>query len=321
MSSKNNTEKRETVAAFGEVLWDLLPDGAVLGGAPFNFAYRINTLGNRGIMISRVGNDALGKKAITQMQSLGIDTEHIQRDEQYPTGTVEIMLDEARNPDYTIIEEVAYDHIESTAEVLRAVKKADSFCFGTLAQREERSAAALREMLGVFQGNYCIYDINLRKNCYNAQNIEYSLQQANILKLNEDETAELSRIYGIPDNVLPDFAAGLIEKTDLKYVLITLGERGVIACSNNGERVYVPGFLIDLADPCGSGDAFTAAFLDSLLKKRPLGEACRYGNALGALVAAQNGATGMIDPGRLEAFVQEREAESIDERFAGLMSS
>ncbi len=321
MSSTDNADKRETVAAFGEVLWDLLPDGPVLGGAPFNFAYRINTLGNRAVMISRIGGDELGNKALKQMQSLGIDTEHIQTDGNYPTGTVEIVLDEKRNPDYTIIEDVAYDHIQTTPTVLDAVKEAGSFCFGTLAQREEQSASALREMLGVFNGKYCIYDINLRKNCYSDENIIYSLKRANILKMNEDEAPELSRIFEIPDGSLPDFAGKLIEAAELKHVLITLGERGVIACSDAGEKIYAAGFRIELADPCGSGDAFTAAFLDSLLKRRPLETACRYGNALGALVAAQNGATGMIDTEQLERFVKERKADSIDERFTGFMHS
>ncbi len=141
-----------TIVAFGEALWDLLPTGPVLGGAPLNFAYRVNSLGHRSIIVSRLGKDDLGEKAREQIVTLGMDDTCLQWDDAYPTGTVEVYFDEDKNPDYTIIENVAYDYIESSANLENIVKSADCLCFGTLAQRNTVSRQTLLELaLNIFR--------------------------------------------------------------------------------------------------------------------------------------------------------------------------
>ncbi|MGD8717158.1 MAG: PfkB family carbohydrate kinase, partial [Desulfobacterales bacterium] len=141
------------IVSFGEALWDLLPTGPALGGAPLNFAYRVNSLGHRSIIVSRLGKDDLGEKAREQIVTLGVDDTCLQRDDAYPTGTVEIYFDEKKNPDYTIIENVAYDYIEFSDNLEKIIKDADCLCFGTLAQRNIVSRQTLQNLFSRFSGN------------------------------------------------------------------------------------------------------------------------------------------------------------------------
>ena len=141
-----------TLAAFGEMLWDLLPSGRVLGGAPFNFAHRAASIGDRGIMISRLGDDELGREALAAMRSLGMDTTCIQLDATHSTGTVPVRLDARGSPVFTILPDVAYDHIEPSEEAEAAVDRADCLCFGTLVQRSPVSTRTLHGLLGRFRG-------------------------------------------------------------------------------------------------------------------------------------------------------------------------
>ena len=296
-----------TIVAYGEALWDLLPSCPVLGGAPLNFAYRIHTLGYRGVMISRVGNDAYGRQALEQMAALGMETAFIQQGDDHPTGTVEIYFDKHKNPDYTIIPEVAYDYIAYTDQITALIKEAECLCFGSLAKRSAASRATLHRILDVFCGPYALYDINLRKNCYTPEIIRASMERSTILKLNHEEMAEFAAMYGIPVASMQAFSDALFRQTPLQYCLITLGAQGAFAASREGESVYEPAYKVKLIDPCGSGDAFSAGFLHTLLQGGSLREACRFGNALGAMVAEQAGATQVITPPEIEAFMQERE--------------
>ncbi|MBT8367019.1 MAG: hypothetical protein KJP23_20195, partial [Deltaproteobacteria bacterium] len=231
-----------TVVAFGETLWDLLPTGPVLGGAPLNFAYRVDSLGHRSIIVSRLGKDDLGQKAREQIVTLGMDDTCLQRDDAYPTGTVKIHLDQEKNPDYTIIENVAYDYIEFRASLENIVKSADCLCFGTLAQRNLVSRQTLQRLFSSFSGKFSLLDINLRKNCYFEETIKSSLKQANILKLNDEELTILVDLLKLQDDSLPDQAEHLLKSADLKYCVITLGEKGAFALSHRGEKIYSPGY-------------------------------------------------------------------------------
>ena len=153
---------RRTVVAFGEILWDLLPTGPKLGGAPFNFAYRVNSLGDRGIIVSRLGRDDLGKRAWEQASSLGMESTFVQWDENAPTGRVEITLDENRNPDYFIVPGVAYDNVEVTQSLLDFAPGADCFCFGTLMQRTPTARRTLEQLVEASEKALKLLDINLR---------------------------------------------------------------------------------------------------------------------------------------------------------------
>jgi fructokinase len=310
-----------TVVSFGEALWDLLPTGPVLGGAPLNFAYRMNSLGHRSIIVSRLGTDDLGEKARRHIVSLGMDDTCLQWDDAYPTGTVKIYFDKNKNPDYTIIDKVAYDHIEFSDNLETVIKSADCLCFGTLAQRNTESWQCLQNMLSKFSGKFTLLDINLRKNCYSSKTLKTSLEQANVLKLNDEELAVLVDIFGLAGHSIPDQVEHLLGLTGLAYCVVTLGERGAFALSRYGEKMYSPGFHINLVDPCGSGDGFAAGFIHALLNKDSLKQACRMGNALGALVAQQEGATQPISFQEIMAFMETGCPGVVDRKLANKLTT
>ena len=309
-----------TIVSFGEALWDLLPTGPVLGGAPLNFAYRVNSLGHRSIIVSRLGNDDLGQKAREQMVTLGMNDTCLQWDDTYPTGTVEIYFDEDKNPDYTIIENVAYDYIEFSDDLENIVKSADCLCFGTLAQRNTVSRQTLQRLFSNYSGKFTLLDINLRKNCYSDETLKSSLEQANILKLNDEELTVLVDLLGLPGDSAPDQAEHLLKHAGLAYCVVTLGERGAFALSYRGEKIYSPGYHVNLVDPCGSGDGFAAGFIHALHHGESLKHACRLGNALGAMVAQQEGATQPISYREVMAFMDTNCPEIIDKGFTHLMT-
>ncbi len=295
---------QKTILAFGEVLWDLLPTGAVLGGAPCNFAYRISTLGDRAAMVSRVGRDDLGRQAAQQLAALGLDLSFLQWDDHHPTGTVQVSLDAHGVPDFTILPHVAYDQIEPTDALFALAAQADCVCFGTLIQRSWPARESLHRLLRSASKAIKLLDLNLRKNCHSPETISASLERADILKLSEDEARYLAEFCDVDAAPLPVFCAQILERCVLSHCVVTLGERGVFAASSKGERVYLPGLKVKVVDTVGSGDAFTAGFVHALLRGQSLAECCGLGNALGALVATQPGATQAIPPERLESFLR-----------------
>ncbi|MBD3185095.1 hypothetical protein GF312_22630 [Candidatus Poribacteria bacterium] len=293
---------KKTILAFGELLWDLLPTESVLGGAVCNFIYRVNSLGDRGILVSRLGKDKLGEKAFKNVADLGLNKDYLQWDKNHPTGTVPVSFDENNNPNFVIIPDVAYDYIEMTDSLKEIAPKADCICFGTLSQRAHKTRETLMELLELTENSIKLLDINLRKDCYNKETIEYSLEKADILKLNEDELYEISEIFGIYGEDLIQLCESTIKGWNLKYCVVTLGSEGALAVSDEGEKVYDPGYKIQLADSVGAGDAFTAGFAYNILRNKPLGDACRLGNIMGALVSTTKGATVPISSQQIESF-------------------
>lgn len=296
------TTLRPEILAFGELLWDLLPSGPVLGGAPANFAFRMNALGAQTLLISRLGRDALGEAAFAQLAALGMDTSQIQWDDALPTGTVPVRLDARGNPDFTIVPNVAYDRIECTGALVELAGQVKCICFGTLVQRAERSRQTLHTLLSSAPRALKLLDLNLRKECYTEETIAASLEQATILKLNEAEMNHLAALFSLPSGSLEDFARAAIGKWQLTHCLVTLGERGAFAASAQGEAAHSPGYEVELADTCGSGDAFSAGFLYELLRGQPTADCLEAGNALGAIVATQHGATQPISRADLGSF-------------------
>ena len=307
-----------TVVAFGEILWDLLPSGPVIGGAPFNFTYRINELGHQGYMVSRLGADKYGQQARERVAQLQIPADYLQTDVSYPTGTAAIELDEQQEPHYTIIPDVAFDCIEYNDELRRLMQASDCLCFGTLAQRNEVSRNTLYKLLDDFQGQYILYDINLRPDTFTSEIIRQSLARATILKLNEEEAQEIASLCDLSATDLPEIGQALVAQYQLTHCIITLGERGVLALSDQGECYYVPTFRVNLVDPLGAGDAFTAGFMHSLLWQQPLRQSCRFGNALGAAVAGQAGGTRSVAGSDLKDQLRRGRTGPIDERFKHL---
>jgi len=307
----------KTILAFGELLWDMLPQATVLGGAPFNFAYRVHALGNRAWMISRLGRDKLGQLAWQKTIELGLDTTLLQWDEHHSTGTVDVRFDQQQNPDYVINPDVAYDYIEWNPSLAQAAAQADCLCFGSLVQRSTITRKTLARLLHAAPQALKFFDINLRKNCYDENSIDFSLQQAHILKLNEDEAYQLAQMLGLGWKSLPDFCAAMLKKCSLRFVLVTLGEKGAFAMAKDGNAYYTPGYQVTLADPCGAGDAFSAGFLHQLLQQASLADACEFGNLLGAMVATQQGATVPIAETTREAFQQSKHQRTIEPTLAG----
>jgi fructokinase len=304
-----------TVVSFGEVLWDLLPSGPVLGGAPFNFAYRLTSLGDRGLMASRLGRDERGRAAFSLMGELGMDRSLIQWDDGRPTGTVLVTLDAAGSPDYHIVPDVAYDFMDPAPELMSASASADCICFGTLAQRRAESRAALRGALAGFRGRCVLLDLNLRRDCWTPQSVRSSVEAAGVLKLNDAELNVLAGIYELGDRGIPGQARRLLERTRLTTVVVTLGEGGAYALSGGGDSAYAPAFATTLVDTVGSGDAFTAGFIHGLLEGWPLSRCVTNGNALGALVAGQRGATQPLAGAEITAMLSGKKRPA-DPRFS-----
>lgn len=306
----------KTILAFGELLWDLLPSGPVLGGAPANFAYRIHSAGDRSVLVSRLGHDALGQAAFAQVSQLGLDASWLQWDDEHPTGTVQVQVDAQGNPHFHIVPGVAYDHIGLSAELLSLATTAHCLCFGTLVQRTETSRRTLQRLLEAASQAIKLCDLNLRPACYSPETIAASLEHADILKLNEQECDYLASLFHLPRQSLDHFASEAVRRWDLTHCLITLGERGALAVSRTGEKVYSAGYRVPVMDTCGSGDACSAAFLHHLLQGAPLGRAVEAGNAWGALVATQRGATELISAAGVEEFLRSAPPRMVDRDLA-----
>ncbi|MCE5272178.1 PfkB family carbohydrate kinase, partial [bacterium] len=188
--------KNPTVLSYGEVLWDRLPGGAVLGGAPLNLALRLAGLGVNARMVSRVGLDSEGRRALEQVRALGLDTSLIQRDSTQVTGAVEVALSAEGNPEFTILPDRAYDRIQFTPELEHAAATARCVCFGTLVQRTEISRETLHRLLDSAVGALKFLDLNLRQGCYSPQTVTASMRRADILKLNAQEVFEVMSLLG-----------------------------------------------------------------------------------------------------------------------------
>ena len=315
MSGPARVPRQPTALVFGEALWDLLPSGPVLGGAPLNFAYRLGSLGVPTKLVSQVGDDELGRRTLEQMTALGMDTSLVSVSDQLPTATVVVTLDAARQPGYTIVKDVAYDAVPWSDTLAAAAGSADILCFGTLAQRDFRSRATLRRIVEVFAGETVLVDINLRPECWSEKTVRWSLEHGTIAKLNDEELRVLADIYG-PDMAMgsadePErteqdtetMAAGLRRAAGLQTIVVTLGAEGAFAVSGNDPPVLAPGYRVTVDDPCGAGDAFAGMFIASLVDGLSLEESMTRANALGALVATQPGATQPITLGDVEKLI------------------
>lgn len=292
------------IAAFGELLWDFLPSGKVLGGAPANFIYRINSFGDTGTLLSKVGNDKAGKDIREALKNLAVSGENIQTDYEFPTGSVKVKVDEQGNADYNILTDVAYDHIEINTEMMEAFSEADCVCYGTLVQRYGISKNTLRELIHEAPDVVKFLDINLRKKCYTANSVEDSLKMADILKTNDNELLITRELLGLQNEKLKDLAQETIEKYKLNILLCTLGENGAFCLTKEGDFFYDPGYQIALVDTVGCGDAFSSGFVHFYMNGYSIEEALQFGNAAGAKVATTTGATSPISKDEILEFMQ-----------------
>jgi fructokinase len=289
------SEGPKLIVGLGELLWDLLPGGKQLGGAPANFTVMSARLGNRGVIASRVGRDALGDEARSYLASLPADLDCLQTDEVHATGSVSVTLLDGQ-PEYVIHQPVAWDFLAGTPDWLTLARRADAVCFGTLAQRHDVSRETIHSFLAATSGDCVrVFDVNLRKPFYDARVLADSLRRATLLKLNEIEMPVVMSLLSLEENSGSDEASLLrcarllLDRFPLKLVCVTMGSQGSLLVTCEAHHRH-HGIATEVADTVGAGDAFTAALVCFYLRGAPLAVLNEAGNRWGSWVASQRGA-------------------------------
>ena len=279
------------MVGLGEILWDMLPEGKQLGGAPANFAYHAQALGGKGIIVSCVGDDELGRQILSRLDEMNIDRQHVAVDKEHPTGTVTVQLDNVGKPDFTIHENVAWDYIPSNPELLSLAAETDAVCFGSLCQRSTVSQKTVRNFLTATQPD-CIrlFDINIRQAFYSKDVVHSMLKLSNILKLNDEELAIVGGLLGIEGSET-DVLSQLIQRYDLSLIALTKGAKGsrLYTGSKDSECNVAP--IDRIADTVGAGDAFSAAIAIGWLQGEELDKINAKASRVASFVCSQSGAT------------------------------
>lgn len=286
----------DIVVGMGEALWDVLPEGKKIGGAPANFAYHVSQFGLPSRVVSAVGNDPLGREIVENFTSKGLN--HLIEEVPYPTGTVQVEIDPAGVPQYVIKENVAWDNIPYTARLEALAGQTRAVCFGSLAQRNVVSRDTINRFLDAMPqtaDSLVVFDVNLRQGFYTKDILCNSMKRCNILKINDEELVTVSRMFGYPGIDLQDKCWILLGKYNLRMLILT--------CGINGSYVFTPGNVsfqptpkVEVADTVGAGDSFTAAFIASLLKGKSVAEAHALAVRTSAFVCTRKGAMPELPP-------------------------
>lgn len=288
---------KNIVVGMGEALWDVLPEGKKIGGAPANFAYHISQFGLPACVVSAVGHDALGKEILENLSSKGLD--HLIEEIPYPTGTVQVEVDRDGIPQYDIKENAAWDNIPFTTRLEQLAQNTRAVCFGSLAQRNVVSRYTISRFLDAMpqnDDNLVVFDVNLRQGFYSKETLCDSMKRCNILKINDEELETVSRLFGYHGIDVEDKCRILLDKYNLKVLILT--------CGINGSYVFTPGNVsfrptpkVDVADTVGAGDSFTAAFIACILKGRSVTEAHSCAVRTSAFVCTCPGAMPLLPAG------------------------
>ena len=286
--------KADIIVGLGEALWDVLPEGKKLGGAPANFAYHVKQFGFNSMAVSAVGEDKLGEETLAELNSKGLD--YIMAQVPYPTGTVQVTLDDEGVPTYDIRENVAWDNIPFTPELEDLARNCRAVCFGSLAQRNIVSRTTINKFLDTMpsgDGRLKIFDINLRQNFYTKDIIKDSLKRCNVLKINDEELVVIGRLFDYPGLDMSNKCWLILGKYNLDMLVLT--------CGVNGSYVFTPGNVsfqetprVDVVDTVGAGDSFTGTFCASILNGMPVAEAHKLAVQVSAYVCTQSGAMPVI---------------------------
>ncbi len=281
---------KNIIVGMGEALWDVLPEGKKIGGAPANFAYHVSQFGLDSCVVSAVGEDKLGDEILENFDSKKLNSQIARV--PYPTGTVQVEIDQAGIPQYNIKENVAWDNIPFTENLEELAHNACAVCFGSLAQRSVVSRTSIQKFLDSMPNGddvLKVFDINLRQGFYTVEILEESMRRCNILKINDEELVTVSRLKGYPGIDLQDKCWILLGKYNLKMLILT--------CGINGSYVFTPGNVsfqptphVEVADTVGAGDSFTAAFISSLILGKSVEEAHKKAVEVSAYVCTQIGA-------------------------------
>lgn len=278
----------DIIIGIGEILWDVFPQGKVLGGAPANFAYHVSQFGLDGFAVSAIGKDALGKEIMQVLNDKQL--KKVIGEVDFPTGTVQVTLSGKGIPQYEICEQVAWDNIPFTPELEALAKQTKTVCFGSLAQRSAVSHATINRFIdAVPAGAMKIFDINLRQHFYSKELIDESLRKCNVLKINDDEMVLVAKLFGWDDKPEVEIARHLMQVYQLNIVVLTKGTDGSYVFTAD-ETSYLPTPPVEVADTVGAGDSFTAAFVASLLKGKSIVEAHQKAVDVSAFVCTQHGA-------------------------------
>ena len=285
------------IVGLGEALWDVLPEGKKLGGAPANFAYHAAQFGLDTIAISALGEDKLAEETIEALNEHNLN--YLMPRVPYPTGTVQVTLTGDGIPTYDIKENVAWDNIPLTDEMLEIAKNARAVCFGSLAQRNVVSRENIHKFLDATPKDCVkIFDINLRQQFYTKEVIKESLKRCNILKINDEELVLIGRMFGYSGLDIENKCWLILGKYNLDMLVLT--------CGTNGSYVFTPGQMsfqetpkVEVADTVGAGDSFTGSFVGSILNGKPVPEAHKTAVHVSAFVCTQNGAMPVV-PDRLK---------------------
>ncbi|MGN6615847.1 MAG: carbohydrate kinase family protein [Ilyomonas sp.] len=280
--------QKPVIIGLGEVLWDMLPSGKQLGGAPANFVYHAACLGAEAYIVTGIGNDELGKEILDTFSQRNISVQYVET-VTYPTGTVDVALDEAGVPKYSIVENVAWDHIPYSEKTELLVQKAHAVCFGSLAQRNDASKKTIHRFLQhTTKDCLKVFDINLRYPFYSKDVIASSLKDANILKVNDEELGLLAAMFSLPQNQT-EIIERLFEQYSFELIAVTAGVNGSSLYTKENES-FLPTPVINVADTIGAGDSFTAAMITGLLNKLSLTDLHQRAMQLAAYVCTNPGA-------------------------------
>ncbi len=282
------------IVGLGEALWDMLPEGRMIGGAPANFAYHISQLGFNSKLVSAVGDDELGRELLQRFDENGLS--YIAERVEFPTGTVEVDLDSDGIPLYDIRKNVAWDNIPFTPELEQLAQQTQVVCFGSLAQRCEASRTTISKFIDAMptgSGYYKIFDVNLRQHYYSKEILHNSLERCNVLKINDEELVGMCRTFSYPGIDLKDKCWLLISKYKLDMLILTCGINGSYIFSQ-GRPSFVATPRVKVVDTIGAGDSFAASFITSILKGDDIRTAHSRAVEYSAYVCTQSGAMPQI---------------------------
>ena len=281
--------KKDLIIGLGEALWDMLPEGKKLGGAPANFAYHAGQFGLQTLAVSALGEDKLAEETIEALEQNGLN--YLMPRVPYATGTVQVTLTGNGIPTYEIKENVAWDNIPFTAEVEEAARNCRAVCFGSLAQRNVVSRETIQKFLDATPEDCLkICDINLRQQFFSKEVLEDSFRRCNILKINDEELVVVSRMFGYQDLDDAKVCQQMVKDYDLQMLVLTCGTNGSYVFTKDGQQSYQPTPKVEVADTVGAGDSFTGSFCAAVLNGKPIAEAHRIAVEVSAYVCTQNGA-------------------------------
>jgi fructokinase len=289
-----------SAVTFGEVLWDVFPTHKKIGGAPLNVALRMKSLGIETTIISRVGLDEDGKEIVSFIEEHGVSSDLIQIGEDYKTGVVNVMINDKGNASYDILYPSAWDKITLTKQMKEKVLKADAFVFGSLICRDEESRSTLYSLLE--NAKYKILDANLRTPYYTAEVLIELMSKADFIKLNDEELHEISQLLESPYNSFEQNIKFIAKKTNTKHICVTKGAFGAVLYYNE-KFYYNSGYFVKVVDTVGAGDSFLASLIVRLLKGKSPQKSLNYACAIGALVAAHEGANPKIAAKEIKKFM------------------